>query len=194
LVLAAYTLGLLASTATRLYINVLYAFRDTRTPAYIALLRVVVAAALGFTLMVYLEDWAVQAGTLSIVPYRGWGTPAGARPLGAAGLAAGAGLAAWYEWRLLREQVRRRLGAFGVGRHIFLRLATAALAAGAAGRTVAWFLPPLEFVPGDLGPALRAAVILGVFGVVYFGLARALGISEAEAALARLGGRLRRRG
>lgn len=197
LVLAAYTIGLLASTATRLYINILYAFHDTRTPALVALLRVLMAAALGFTLMVYLEDWAIQAGTFAIVPYDGIeGLTAGSplRPLGAVGLASGAGLAAWYEWRVLRGVVRGRLGPFGVGNHIFRRLAVAALAGGAAGRAAAWFVPPLDFVPADLGPAARAVVILGVFGGVYFGLASRFGIAEADAALARLTGRFRRRG
>src|SRR5690606_34208909 len=51
IVLAGYTVGLLASTATRLYSSALYALQDTRTPARIAAARVLVAAALGTGLM-----------------------------------------------------------------------------------------------------------------------------------------------
>ncbi|MGH7468148.1 MAG: murein biosynthesis integral membrane protein MurJ, partial [Longimicrobiales bacterium] len=47
LVLMAYTIGLPASTATRLFSSAFFAMQDTRTPARIAYLRVGVAALLG---------------------------------------------------------------------------------------------------------------------------------------------------
>src|SRR5690606_36488276 len=47
LVLAAYSFALLAATASRLLQNALFALGDTRTPAWIALGRVLVAAGLG---------------------------------------------------------------------------------------------------------------------------------------------------
>ncbi|MDQ3555990.1 MAG: murein biosynthesis integral membrane protein MurJ, partial [Gemmatimonadota bacterium] len=55
LTLLGYTTGLLASTATRLLSSTFFALRDTVTPARVAGLRVLVAALLGFGLMVQFE-------------------------------------------------------------------------------------------------------------------------------------------
>ncbi|MDP8987296.1 MAG: murein biosynthesis integral membrane protein MurJ, partial [Actinomycetota bacterium] len=60
-VLAAFSLGLVATTASRLLQNGLYALGDTRTPARIAGLRVTLAAVLGALLMLQL-DRVVVAG------------------------------------------------------------------------------------------------------------------------------------
>ena len=191
LVLAGYAVGLLASTATRLYSSAFYALRDTRTPARIAALRVLVAAALGVGLMLLLEGYAVRGGPIGFAPtppvpddatldaYGPW------RPLGAAGLALGTGLAAWVEWRILRRTLGRRIGGAGAGRPFVIRLVIAAAIAGAAGRSIAFMLPPLH-------PVLVAVLVLGPFGGVYFAAAHALGASEATSQLRRVFRRLRR--
>jgi putative peptidoglycan lipid II flippase len=178
LVLGGYAVGLLASTATRLYSSAFYALRDTRTPAKIAALRVIVSAALGVSLMLVLERYAVRAGPITFAPtppvpdgatldaYGAW------RPLGAAGLALGAGLAAWVEWRVLRRVLGRRIGGVGAGRAFMLRLAVAAVLAAAAGRLIAFLLPPLH-------PILVALLVLGPYAGVYFGAAHVLGVREA---------------
>ena len=62
LVLCGYTLGLLATTSSRLLQNTFYALGETRTPARIAALRVLVSAALGLPLMLLLDRYAVAAG------------------------------------------------------------------------------------------------------------------------------------
>jgi putative peptidoglycan lipid II flippase len=191
IVLAGYTVGLLASTSTRLYSSALYALQDTRTPARIAAARVALAAALGVGLMLLLERYAVRGGPLGFGPtppvptdptladYGPW------RPLGAAGLSLGAGTAAWLEWRLLRRALARRIGGSGAGRGYLARLALAALIAVAAARGVAALLP-------DLHPILTAVLVLGVYGGVYFGAAPLVGAGEATAPLRRIGRRFRR--
>ncbi|MGH7446464.1 MAG: murein biosynthesis integral membrane protein MurJ, partial [Longimicrobiales bacterium] len=111
LILAGYSIGLLASTATRLYASTLYALHDTKTPAKIALVRVILSALLGGTFMMLLEPITVRGITISLGP----GFTILGRPIGAAGLAAGTGLAAWVEWTLLRRAVDRRIGSVAAG-------------------------------------------------------------------------------
>ena len=86
--LAAYSLGLVASTTTRIYQSAFYALRDTRTPARIAGARVLTSAVLGAALMLQFEALTIAGTTL----------PAGVfatlriegLPLGPVGLALGA--------------------------------------------------------------------------------------------------------
>ena len=65
LILAGYSIGLLASTATRLYSSALYALNDTKTPAKIAVVRVVVSTAVAIPLMLVLDQFGV-AETLGL--------------------------------------------------------------------------------------------------------------------------------
>lgn len=167
LVLAGYTIGLLASTASRLYANTFFALGDTRTPAKFALVRVVVAGTLGYLLMVRFEQYRIMG-----------------QPLGAVGLALASGLAAWVEWALLRTRLARRIGTVGAGAGPLARMLAAAAAAALAGRGVAMLVPPLD-------PVLVAALVLTTFGIVYFGLARLLGLSEAGAVWGRIVRRFR---
>lgn len=173
LILAGYSIGLLASTATRLYASTLYALNDTKTPAKIAMLRVVTSAVLGATLMLLLEPITVRGFTLSV----GTGFTILGRPIGAAGLAAGAGLAAWLEWTLLRRAVARRIGVPAAA-SVLLRLLLAALLAAAAVRGLLWVLPPLS-------QFMSLVVVMLPFGVLYFGLASLFGVGEVRTALRR---------
>ena len=93
LVLVTYSLGLLATTMSRLLQNAFYALGDTTTPAWIAVLRVTVSAALAVPLMVWLDGFALA----DVV-----GIPPADQPLflGALGLGLGATGGAWVElWR-----------------------------------------------------------------------------------------------
>ena len=60
-VLGGYSLGLAATTVSRLLQNAFYALNDTKTPAKIAVLRVSVSAALALPLMFALDRIAVDA-------------------------------------------------------------------------------------------------------------------------------------
>ena len=106
LVLTAYSFGLLASTATRVYQSAFFALRDTRTPARVATLRVLTAAVTGAAFMVQLEPVTVFGVTIPAGAFAG-ASVAGV-PLGPVGLAAGAALGAWLEWWLLRGRLRAR--------------------------------------------------------------------------------------
>jgi putative peptidoglycan lipid II flippase len=179
LTLLGYTVGLLASTSTRLFSSTFFALRDTRTPAKYAMVRVTAAAVLGFLFMIQFEPITVFGTTMG--PGIFGGRRIGDRSLGAVGLALGAGTAAWIEWALLRFSLRKRVGNVGTGAGPLARMFAAAFAGGAAGWGVRWILP-------DVHPILAAIAILGAFGVAYFAVASALGLPEARAFFGRIGG------
>jgi putative peptidoglycan lipid II flippase len=174
MILGAYSIGLLASTATRLYSSAFFALQDTRTPAKLAVVRVATSALLGGTLMVLLEPVQIRGFTIGM----GSAVTVMGNPVGTAGLAAGTGMAAWLEWTLLRRALKRRVGDASAGA-VLLRLLLAALVAAALARGLLFVLPPL--------PRLVALVVaLGPFGLVYFGLASLLGVEEVSSAVARI--------
>lgn len=151
LVLAGYAVGLLATASARLLSSAFYALRDTRTPARIAFLRVAVAALLGLALMFPVDRVAI-----------------GELRLGALGLSAATGVAAWLELALLRRALRAAIGSHGPGRRALAQAAGAGAAATAVGLAALWLLPPLH-------PVALAAGTLLPFGGVYLGFARILG-------------------
>ena len=113
-ILALYSFGLIASTSSRLLQSALYGVGDTRNPAVYAVLRVVLSTAIGVALMFPLD--AIRAGTegFALVGDLTWqiapeelrsGTENRLR-MGAAGLAIGASIGAWFEWFLLRARIR----------------------------------------------------------------------------------------
>ena len=171
--LAAYAVGLLATTASRLYSSAFFALRDTRTPARVAGIRVAIATILGIAVVLQVEfmqlpflDRPVGFGTLS-----DWRI--GGQPLGAVGLALGTGIAAWVEFLLLRRTLSRRFGGFPADGGLFLRMFAAAVAAAAAG----W---AIRMVVDDLPTILRTVLVCAGFGAVYFAAGAALGLGEAK--------------
>jgi putative peptidoglycan lipid II flippase len=180
LVLVAYSLGLLASTATRVYQSAFFALRDTRTPARVATVRVLTAAVAGAALMLQLEPVTafgvtVPAGLLA-------GANVAGVPLGPVGLAVGAAVGAWLEWWLLRGRLRARIGAVGAGGGALARMLGAAMLAAAAARLA-------RLGVSGLAPLAIALVLAAVFGAVYFAAAAAFQIGEVRT----LAGALRRR-
>lgn len=172
LALIGFSLGLVASTATRLLSNTFYALRDTKTPAIFAILRVLAAATLGFLFMLQFEPvLGLDFGAFHDVRI-------GTQPLGAVGLAAGSGLAAWLEWGLLQRTLRSRVGRIGADPAAIARMFVAAGAAAAGGWAIRLVLPPLH-------PILAAAAIFLVYGVVYFGVAALLHLGEARGIVTR---------
>jgi putative peptidoglycan lipid II flippase len=176
LVLCGYTLGLLASTSSRQLQNTFYALGDTRRPARVAMLRIAVSAALGAGLMLLLDRVPV-----TVVP----ALPAGAGEglfLGAVGLALASGVGSWLELALLARALSGKLPEPVLPWREIGRMT--ALAAGAA--------VPAALLWGSL-PALhvavRAAIVVGVYALVYLGAARFAAREELELWT----GRLRRR-
>jgi putative peptidoglycan lipid II flippase len=184
--LAAFSIGLLATTSSRMLSSTFFALRDTRTPARIAIVRVVVGLILGVSLMLSLEGVTVAKIGLAIPagPLAGWRI--GGMPLGVVGLALGTGIGAWVEWFLLKAALRRRIGPVGGRPAMLLRMALAALLAAGAG----WGLRLL--FADALHPTLRALVVLGAYGAVYFGAAAAMGLEQSSAVFRRIRGFARR--
>jgi putative peptidoglycan lipid II flippase len=174
--LAAYAFALMASTATRLYSSTYFALRDTKTPAMFATVRVALAAVLGFTLMVQFEPVDIFGWTIGPGIFGGLAIMDEPDPIffGAVGLAAGTGIAAWVEWFLLRRVLRGKIGTVGAGAGPLGRMALAALAAAAVAWGVRMLIPVIHPIP-------YAVVILGAFGLIYVGVAYALGVEEARA-------------
>ena len=170
-ILAAYALGLLASSGSRVLSSAFYAMRDTRTPARMAYLRVFVSLAVGIPLIFPLDRFT-----------------SGGVHYGATGLALGASVAAWLEYALLRRRLVRLLGPHGPARSVRRRIlgatVVAALAAVAAKWTLGSNVPRHDgIVAGLLGdsvpwlvqPALAASTAF-IFGVVYLTVTSRLGV------------------
>jgi len=149
-VVAAYSIGLLATTMARLYSSTFYALRDTRTPLRFAVIRVAAAAAIGYVAAMHAPRWlGVDAR---------WGV---------AGIALATALGGIWEMTRLRAAVQARIGPVPgeLGRTMRLALA-AVLAAGAGWGT-------LMLVEG-LRPLIVAPLVLGAFGAAYLALAAVL--------------------
>jgi len=160
-ILAGSSIGLLASTMSRLFSSTYYALGDTRTPFHYAVVRVALTGALGYTCAVPLPP------LLGIDPR--WG---------AAALAGSAGLAGWVEFALLRRSLAKRIGAVHVPIGFVLQLwGAAAVAAG-----LGWLLRPAT---RTLPASIAAAIVLGVYGVVYLALLAAAGNENARALIRR---------
>lgn len=160
-ILAGASVGLVASTFGRLYSSTYYALRDTRTPLRYAVVRVVLTTILGYLFAVPLPP------ALGIESR--WGV---------AGLTISAGIASWLEFVLLRRTLNRRIGQTGARPAYLISLWTAALLAAAAGLGIQHFLPVRS-------PILRAVLVLGPYGVLYFVLTTAFGLTEARDGLQR---------
>jgi putative peptidoglycan lipid II flippase len=98
---------------------------------------------------------------------------------GAAGLTASAGIAGWVEMLLLRSTLNARIGRTGLPVGYVAQLWGAAAAAAA----VAWAIKLAMPAPN---PIVAAVVILGPYGLVFFGLTLALGVPEASSTISRI--------
>jgi putative peptidoglycan lipid II flippase len=187
LVLCGYTVGLIAVAASRLLQNALFAGGDTKGPAWIAGVRVGLAAVVGVALMFQLDQFAVigaQVERLGDLPAALHPLPDSVRNdgvvrLGAVGLSLASGLAAWVELALLRIRLRRTLGSAPALAAPVVRLVPAALAAAVV-------LVGVQFVTDWLPAVLQALVTVGAGGLAYVGVARMTGVAEARTALSSL--------
>jgi putative peptidoglycan lipid II flippase len=166
--------GLFAATSSRLLVSVYWALKDTRRPALISLLRVVLSGVIGAGCVLWLR------------PRLGWSEHQGAVALMLAN-----GVVSWIEFALLRGILKRKVGWQGVSLGFWGRLAGAAVAAAAVGgggdhlaRTTL----------AELAPLLRGVAALGAFGACYCAFAWALRVEEARKAVARATSVILRRG
>ncbi len=181
-ILAAYSLGLVATASSRLLQNVCFAAGDAKGPARVAVVRVVLAAAAGVVLMFSFDSYAVVNGSVErlgdfqvLSPLSDADRADGAVRLGAVGLALGSTVAAWVEYGILRHRVRYLLGRRLPVKGPTGRLAVAALSAAVLGAVLAWGLEPLPLL-------VAAPFSLLATGVVYVVLGRGSGVAAAEEA------------
>jgi putative peptidoglycan lipid II flippase len=182
-VLAAYALGLVASSSSRVLSSAFYALRDTRTPARIAYLRIAVSLGVGIALMIPFDQVSI--------------TLAGeTRRLGAVGLALGASAGAWLEYFLLRGRLTRAIGPCAPPGRAVRAVVVAGLVAalvGAGSKLLLGSVYPARaglldaWLGADswVAPLLLAAGTALLFGVTYLSVASALGVGVPLARLLR---------
>lgn len=180
-VLAGYALGLVATTTSRLLQNAFYALDDTKTPAKIAVVRVVISAGVGAGLMLWLDQFAVP----DVV-----GIATSGRPLrlGAVGLALGASLGAWIELWRLNASLRRKVDGFHIPWGRIGQMVGVALLATIPAGLLRWFIPAEPFPIWLYGIA-----ILGVYGVTYLALGALFKFPEGDVWIGRFTRRLKRK-
>lgn len=173
LVLAAYTLGLVPSTVSRLLQNLFYSLHETKVPARVAATRVAVSAAVGAALMVWLDRFGVgeALGAAGEGPLR----------LGAVGLGLGTSVGAWLELALLLRRARARVPELALPAAAMARMGALAAAAAALAGGVWWLA-----AGGGLAGWAVAVVVLAAFAAAYLGGAAALRFPEMRAWLGRI--------
>ncbi len=179
-VLGAFALGLLGTTRSRLLQNGLYALDRTRLVARIAVFRVALAALIGAALMFPLDRWTIVGSSVqrdgdlgfSPLPEALRLLEDGPPRLGVVGLALGAALSSWVEYRILRGALEWRIGHFPKQRSSERWSLLAALAAGvlAAG---------IRSVTDDLPRLLAAVVVLGPAALTYLAITSTMRVPEA---------------
>ena len=168
LVLAGLSIGLLAATMGRLYSATFWALRDTRTPLNFAVLRVLLAAGLGWLLAFPTPAWL--------------GLPA---RFGLGGLTVASGFAAWLEFYLLRSSINRRIGKTGLPLRYLLKLFAIALISGALAFVVARGIASLPPIPCGL-------IVVAVYGTLYLGFSVWMGLPQAKSVFAVVRKRLKK--
>jgi len=181
--LAGSAVGLLATTSGRLYASTFYALKDARTPLYFAGIRVLLTAALAYLCAVRLPS--------------ALGVP---RELGGVGITATTGVAAWLEFLMLRRAAQRRIGKTGLGMKRLLSLWASSLVAAAIALGLKLALARqlgvaaadtahcegTAFAAPSLPPILTGILVLGAYGVLYFGLTAVLHVPESAIVFRRL--------
>jgi putative peptidoglycan lipid II flippase len=190
-VIGAFALGLLGTTRSRLLQNTLYALDRPKLVARVSVLRVALAAGLGALLMFPLDRLAIVGSSVHRIEDIGFGPlpnsvrllSDGAPRLGVVGLALGAALSSWVEYRILRGALEWRIGKLPP---MSLAARWSLLAAGASGVLAAG----LRAVSTDLPSIVAATVVFVPAAATYLAITATTAVPEARALVGRV--RLRR--
>jgi putative peptidoglycan lipid II flippase len=193
LVVGAFALGLLGTTRSRLLQNTLYALDRGNIVARIAVLRVALAAALGALFMFPLDRYAVVGPHFERMGDLGFGplpnslrlVEGGPPRLGVVGLALGAAVSSWVEYRLLRGALEWRIGRMA---RMSLHAKWCLLAAGASGIVAAGLRANTE----DLNRLVAVVAVCAPAGLVYLAITATVGVPESKALVGRVTTPLRR--
>jgi putative peptidoglycan lipid II flippase len=194
LTLAFLSMGLLPVTAARLLQNGLYALDDARTPARLGVLGVILAAAIGLVFMFPfdrlfvgpdgIEGWS-DILAFGPLPDAVRANVAGIPHLGIVGLALGASISDWIEYRLLSTALAWRVGRT----HMAGRWLTQ-IALGCAATAAVAFVCELLF--GGLPNLIAAAFVCGPALAAYVAVTWWQQVPESLATVTRLQGLLAR--
>ncbi|HEY7068561.1 MAG TPA: murein biosynthesis integral membrane protein MurJ [Acidimicrobiales bacterium] len=194
LTLAFLSMGLLPITAARLLQNGLYALDDARTPARLGVIGVVLAAAIGLVFMFPFDRLFVGAHGIE-----GWGDfftwgplPDDVRRnlpdvphLGIVGLALGATISDWIEYRLLSTSLAWRVGRTHMAGRWLNQIAL-----GCAATAAVAFACELAF--GNLPNLIAAVFVCGPAAATYVAVTWWQQVPESVATVKRLQGLLAR--
>jgi putative peptidoglycan lipid II flippase len=192
--LAVLSMGLLPVTATRLLQNGLYALDDARTPARLGVFGVVLSAVIGVAFMFPLdrlyvgpdaiEGWG-DVFAVGPLPQAVRGNPLGIPHLGIVGLAFGAMVSDWIEYRMLSTALAWRVGRTKIAGRWLTQIAIGcAIAAGVA------FVAQMAMA--SLPSILEAIFVLGPAAAAYMLVTHRLGVPEAVATWTRVAAAARR--
>lgn len=185
-VLAAYSLGLIPSSLSRLSQNAIWSQGDTKGPARIAFIRVVVAIGLSVPAMLLLD----QVGTVDVrgaLPTLFDGDADSRDELlrfGAMGITLASAVAAWVEAILLRRLAKQSI--IDLDPLAAVRPLVPAIAAAA---TVAIIM---RFATDDMWPPLAMVLAVGLTGLSYLATCRATNVTALNSLLVGPLARLRR--
>jgi putative peptidoglycan lipid II flippase len=158
-ILAGSAIGLVATTQSRLFISAFWSLGNTKTPLRIACFRVALTALLGcgavFPLRTILGFGIIQC---------------------TAALTASAGIAGWIEFLLFRYSLASDVGRFSIGGRMIMALWGISIMAAAMAFGVKLLMPGPHVV-------IRGVTVLGIYGMLYVGVATAAGIPEASEAI-----------
>jgi putative peptidoglycan lipid II flippase len=158
IILAASSLGLMASTQGRLLTTAFYALKNTRTPFKMSVVRVTVSIILATVFSLLLPR------VLPISP--DWAT---------GGIALASSVAGLVEFFLLRRSLSREIAFDSLPTKYLGSLMLSSLVAGFAGYIVFYFAEPLTLVPVWISGGFAVAT----FGSVYLGLTLIFKVSES---------------
>ena len=156
LVLVGSSVGLLASTMGRLYSSTFFSLKDTKTTLNFAIVRIILTTVGGYLM------------SFVIIPYF-WPD----RLYATVGLTLSAGLAGWVEFAMLRTRLNKKIGATGIRLSYLAKLWGAAILSAAVGLVLKLTLNYPHVI-------IRAVLVLGVYGVLYFILTTLMKIETSK--------------
>lgn len=163
-ILAAASIALLPATRGRLISSAFYALRDVTTPLKISVIRVLCGVTMGLIAALKLPEVFDVA-----------------KIYGTAGLTFASGCAAWIEYTLLKRSLEKRIGTITIAARAKNRAWGAASIAGAMAFAAKIGMSDFR------SPIVIAAVVLSLYGGVYFVVGALLGLEEARRVCGRLG-------
>jgi len=168
IVLGGYSLGILATTISRLLQNAFYAIGDTETPAWIAAGRVTISTIVAVPAMFRLDRVSVE----QVV---GHALPGDPLFLGALGLSLGATVGAWVELWLLRRKLADPMPDLSIPWRPAAKMTGLAVAAGGPAAGLWWLLPD------GWPPLATAPLVVGLYAGIYLAAAWLLDFEEMDA-------------